>query len=294
MGLMPLHRWFLPLLILTSVVLAGCTAPDEAKATQPPAGAPPAGGSPPTTGGTSYNGSAAFVVEGPVITPLDGRERSLREDDGALIRYTIRQPSEAATGAAALVSYILNGTVTDVENVQLAPGQTKTYERKVDEVRGMKELRVEVRAGSALGKATSPILAWPRLQEPLSFEPHFTVRVENWTRDEVQGATFATVTFQRSLQAFSEFRAHLLCEDAGGAVKPQGVMRPELQPQPNHVETIELRLPLCPASATTYGVDFKADLDAGKTVYGRVLFVPHGHVPPAAAGADGSGASRPS
>lgn len=277
---MPLHRWCLPVLLLASVVLAGCSAPDGAEATQPNVGAGPQTGG----GAPAYTGPASFVIEGPLVTPLDGRERSLREDDGALVRYTLRQPSEAGVGGAALVSYIVNGNVTDVENVQLAPGQTKTYERKIEAVRGMKELSVEVRAGSAVGKASAPILAWPRLQEPLSFEPHFTVRVENWTRDEVAGATFVTVTFQRGLQAFSEFRAHLMCSDQAGAVKSAGVVRPELQPQPNTVETLEMQFPLCPATGGTYGLDFKANLDDGGTLFGRVLFVPVGYAPPAAPG----------
>jgi hypothetical protein len=57
-------------------------------------------------------------------------------------------------------------------------------------------------------------------------------------------------------------------------------VRPELQPQPDTPEALEIRLPPCPGE--TYGVDFKAELPAGGVLYGRVLFVPKGWAPPVA------------
>jgi hypothetical protein len=263
-------RWTLLLLLVAPALLAGCMGPKAAEAT------------PPSGNGTTpvFRGPAGFQVEGPVILSLDGTARPLREDDGALIRYTLKQPAEAANASTALVSFLLNGKVEDVETVTLAPGQSRSWERKVETVRDLPEVRVEVRGGSALGKAAAPVQPWPRLGEWLDMSPRVRVNVDSWSKDDASAQTVVRATVMRGASPFQEFRAHLLCVDAKGGVKSEGVVRPELQPQPGTAEVLELRLPLCPGE--TYGVDFKADLPDGTFVYGRVLFVPKGWTPPAA------------
>lgn len=265
-------RWTLLLLLVAPALLAGCTGPEGAEAT-PPTGA---AGTPP-----QFRAPAGFELEGPTITPLDGRNRSLREDDGALVRYTLRQPADAPNASTALVSFLLNGQVDDVDSVTLAPGQSKSFERKIDAVRNLTEVKVEVRAGAANGQASAPVSAWPRVGETLRFDDYFSVEVANWTADTATAQTVVYVTVTRGATPFHEFRAHLLCLDDKGGVKSVGVSRPELQPQPGASEALQMTLPLCPGE--TYGVDFKAEVGGGETIYGRVLFVPKGWTPPAPA-----------
>lgn len=266
-------RWIsLLVLLVAPLLVAGCAGPQGAEATEPTG----------ATGTTpSFRAPAGFQLDGPTITPLDGRNRSLREDDGALVRYTLRQPADAPNASTALVSFLLNGEVDDVETVTLAPGESKGFERRIDAVRNLTEVRVEVRAGSASGKATAPVTAWPRVGELLRFDDYFMVNVENWTADAAASHTVVHVTVTRGGTPFHEFRAHLLCLDEKAGVKSVGVSRPELQPQPGASETLQMTLPLC--GGETYGVDFKAEVGGGETVYGRVLFVPKGWTPPAPA-----------
>lgn len=264
----PSRRTSLLALLVVPALVAGCMGPNAAEATQPSGVAP------------TFRGPAGFQLEGPTILPLDGSERGLHEDDGALVRYTLRQPADAPNASTALVSYLVNGRVDDVETVTLAPGQSKSWERKVDSVRDLSEVRVEVRAGLANGKASAPVTPWPRPGEWTEYGTRFRVDVDSWTRDEAASETVVRATLMRGPSPFQEFRSHLLCVDAAGAVKSVGVVRPDLQPQPDNAQALEMRFPLC--EADTYGVDFKADLPEGGVVYGRVLFVPKGWSPPAA------------
>lgn len=266
-------RWTVLLSLMAApALLAGCTGPEGAEATQPSQSLPVGEGS-----GTAFRGPAGFVVEGLAVTPASGQERPLREDDAALVRYVIKQPADAANASTALVSFLLNGQVEDVQSVTLAPGQSRSFERRVDDVRNHTALKVEVRAGGSVAKAEAAVSAWPRMGEWVAFDDYFRVNVDGRALDETTGETVVRVTVTRGTQPFQEFRAHLLCLDAQGAVKSQGVSRPELQPQPGAAEVFELRFPSC--AEATYGVDFKADVEGGKNVYGRVLFVPKGWKP---------------
>lgn len=270
-------RWVL-LLLVAPALLAGCAGRDGGEATSPPTASTSAGTPAPTPG------TAGLLLEGPVVTPLDGRERPLREDDGALITFTVRNPPDAKGTASGFVSYILNGNVSDVEAVRLEPGKAKTYERRIEEVRGLKQVSIEVRAGSAQGKVVAPVLAWPRQGETLPFEPYFHARVDSWAVDAMTNETVVGVSLARGTSPFYEFRVHLMCVGAeGGEPRSAGVVRPALQPHPGTSEAFEVRLPPCPAGATTYGVDVKADVEGDRSLFGRVLFVPVGWTPPAAA-----------
>lgn len=272
-------RWsLLPLLLVVPLVLAGCTGPaKDAEATD--AGVAPTAGvaAPPA------RGPASFRLEGPTVTPDDGRDRPLREDDGAIIRYTLTQPAESGQAGTALVSFILNGEVRSVDGVTLAPGQSKAFERRVNatELREMKDVRVEVRAGGAVGRAQAQPASWPRPGEWLVMGDHFRVNVDGWTQDALSAETLVRVTMSRGGLEFHDFRSHLLCVGPDGAITSEGVNRPALQPTPGGVETFEMRLPAC--AGETYGVDFKADVNGRNgALYGRVLFVPKGWTPAAA------------
>lgn len=259
------RRWLLLCGLVALLPLAGCTGPDEAEATTPSV--------PPT-----FRPPAGFVLEGPTITPLDGAARPLREDDGAWIRYTLRQPEAATEAGTAFVNLLLGGTVVEVEAITLAPGASKAFEHKIDAVRGMGRLDVEVRAASANGRASADVLDWPRPGEALAFGDHFQTTVDGWTRNETPPETVVRVSLTRGAQPFTELRSYLLCLDPEGKPARAGNARPQLQPDANGTEALELRFPLC--AGETYGVEIKADVASG-SLMGRVLFVPKGWTPPA-------------
>lgn len=271
------RRILLVAMLLAPGLLAGCTGGgSDAEAVSPGTTTPPAtGGGPPAARPTS------FQIQGPTLRPLDGQDRPLREDDGARVTYTILLPSTAPSSATALVTYLFNGEVEDVESIQLAPGQSKSFERTIPEVRNYTELKIEVRAGSTSAKASGDVSEWPRIGEWLTMADYFHVMVEGWRVDPDTRETVVSAVMKRGVRPFSEFRSHILCYDEAGKVTSVGSVRPDVQPLPNGVEAFELRLPPCPHE--TYGVDFKADAEGGVVLYGRALFVPKGWEPPASA-----------
>lgn len=269
------RRTLLVLTLLAPGLLAGCTdGGSDAEATSPGTTTPPAGGGPAARPGS-------FEIQGPTLRPLDGQDRPLREDDGARVAYTVLLPSTASSSATALVTYLFNGEVEEVQSIQLAPGQSRSFEHTLPAVRNYTELHVEVRAGSASAEASADVSAWPRVSEWLTMGDYFHVMVESWSVDPDTRETVVNAVMKRGVRPFFEFRSHILCLDEEGGVTSVGSVRPDLQPMPNGVQAFELRLPPCPDE--TYGVDFKADAEGGQTLYGRVLFVPKGWAPGASA-----------
>lgn len=253
---------------LVATALAGCAGNAETENVGTGVQVSPSVGG----GGGSGGSVAQFTVEGLVILAPDGVERELHEDDGnATVRYTVRHSDSAAAAANGFVSYTMNGEVLDAENLRLEPGASKSYERKVGNLRDLKVIKVEVRAGPSYAKAETPVLAWPRMGEDLQFGP-LVIRLDQAlvsTPDEV--VANISVNHAGPAEPIRDFRAKMICMDGQGDVYPTNSARAALPALGENV-TVELRLQDC--AVDFYGIEFKADGDGGKTYFGRILLVP--------------------
>lgn len=229
---------------------------------------------PSVTNPTAPTPAPDFLVEGLAVRAPDGRERPLREDDGnATIRYTVRLPDTAARGGNAFVTFLLNGAVVDTENLRLEPGGEKSYERVVRNLRELKSVKVEVRAGSSNAVAESPVLVWPRMGETLVFGP-LVIRLDQAPVSTPEKEVIVNVSVHHAgpAEAIRDFRVKMLCLDGEGDVYPTASARVTVPALGENV-TVELRLKDC--IIDFYGLEFKAEGEGGKEHFGRILLVPH-------------------
>lgn len=277
-GPMTLRTWTLLVAsLLAGSVLAGCAGTGEGGGDESQIVPPPTTQQPPAQGGNGFRMTVGgFEIDGPTILPLDGRNRTLREDDGARIAYTLRAPAEGKA-VSAFVTFALNGQIVDVQTVTLQPGDAKAFEKVLPAVRDLKEVRAEVRSGSAKVSAHSPVDPWPRTGETTAFG-NVTVRVERWLKDPADGSTLVNVTIDnKDDKGIAFLHARILCSDEKGNVTAEGFAEPAL-PTPGSAGMSDIRLPGCPH--TLYGVEFKGKESDQTGVYGRILFVEAGWRPP--------------
>lgn len=255
-------------ILLFASVVAGCAerTPSEDVGT----GVQVSPGATPTSAVTGPQ--PGFVVEDLAIRAADGRERVLHEDDGnATIRYTVRLPADAPKAGNAFVTFLLNGQVLDAENLRLEPGGSKSYTRVVPSVRDFDSLKAEVRAGPSHAVAETPVLKWPRMGEELAFGPLVIRLDEAFVSTAPREVTVnVSVNHAGPAEPIRDFRVKMLCMDGQGDVYPTNSARATL---PAFGENVTVAVKLQDCVVDYYGLEFKADGDAGKTFYGRILLV---------------------
>lgn len=227
-----------------------------------------------TTGTPAPATVSGFLVENLQVVPEGATNRTLMEDDVAVVRFTVRQPADASGAGTHFVTYLVGGRIVSTENVRLSPGEGREYEKTITDLRGLTKVEVEVRVGGSKANLTAPVGLWPRAPGETAFGS-LTMTISNWTADLQANATLVNLTFSRapaSPQQMSNFRIKTLCADAAGAVTGSSSQRPEL-PGPGETLVHELRLPGCGAQ-TLYGVEYRADGFDGTPITSRVLFVP--------------------
>lgn len=256
--------------VLLATTLAGCADRGASENVGTGVQVSPSAGTTPATGAPV----AQFQVEGLAILAPDGSERELHEDDeNATIRYTVRHAETATAGANAFVTFLLNGQVVDTENLRLEPGAAKSYERVVQNLRDHRVLKAEVRAGPSYAVAETPVLAWPRMGEELPLGP-LVVRLDQALVTTAEGDAIANFSVHHAgpAEAIRNFRVKMICVDGQGDTYPTTSARAALPALGENV-TVEVKLQDC--AVNFYGLEFKADGDAGKTFFGRILLVPH-------------------
>lgn len=248
--------------LLLASLLAGCTRGDPVEAI--------GGDVLPTPSTPSL---AAFTLDGPTIRPPDGSDRPLYEDDErAIVRYSVGLPSDAPAAADAFVTFLLDGQIVDTERIRLAPGKSKAYERTLQDLEVGDRHGVEVRTGSATGTAEMTVLAWPRPGEPLELGP-LTLRIDYGLQYPQDGRVVVNVTIARAAGSpdLSAFRVKLVCIAEGSLVLGESERAP--LPEAGTSSGVDIGLSDCAEGQQRYGLEFKADDDAG-TRMGRILFVP--------------------
>lgn len=264
--------------LLASLMLAGCARPDESGNARAGDDANVTTTTPPTQS-TRVNG---FRIDGLAIEPAHGENRSLHEDDAAVIRYSLVNPATEGGTSDFLVSYLLNGEVQDIHTIRLGPGESKDFEFRDDDLRDLKPIKVEVRAGSERATAEATVAEWPRTRDRVDLGAfHFTVN--RWLKNATDGWTDVNVTVDRKggeVGNYSMLRARILCADASGNVTTAGEARPNV-PEPGMSAMTDIHLPGCPE--TLYGVELTAKDAQDQLLYTRILFVERGWRPPAAA-----------
>ena len=265
-------RMLAPFLVVI-VLLAGCARPEESGGNRTT--------TVPTTNATTAPTAprvAGFLIQDLNVTPASGEARPLREDDQAKITYTLVNPATSGGTTDFLVSFILNGEVTDVSTVRLSPGESKPMTRSIDDLRDGKPVKVAVRAGSESASLEAPVAAWPRTGERVDLGPIF-LTVNRWLLNTTDGWTDVNVTIERRPDPdgnYSFLRVRGLCADPLGNVTAHGETRPNV-PEPGMSAMSDVHVPPC--EDTIYGVEVTAR-DALDNPFGtRVLFVERGWRP---------------
>lgn len=265
--------------LLLSLLAAGCAGQAEETGGGGTT-TPPTNGAPTTT--TPSRGTATgFRVDDLRIVPAADANRTLHEDDAARITYTLVNPSTEGGPSTFLVSYMYDGVVEDVTNLRLAPGESKSYERVIDDLRDLTRITVEVRAGSERAKAEADIAKWPRTGERADLGP-VVLTVNRWLKNATDGWTDVNVTAERKAEPmgnYSMLRARVLCADTAGKITGHGEARPNV-PEPGTSAMTEIHIPGCPE--TLYGVEFTGRDADDKPLYLRILFVDASWRPPVA------------
>lgn len=259
-------------MLLAAAALAGCTrAPEETRIDTN------ASVTPPTNGGSSASG-ARFVVSQLVILTLDGRPVQLHEDDGgALIRYTVREPDDAPRAETAFITYSLNGRIVDIQQLKLEPGEEKTFERRVGDLRENRTIKVEVRAAASVVKAEATVLDWPRAGDGALTLGPLQIRADYGFMEQ-DGRVLINFTLANEGPdvPIRDFRAKMLCALPNGTIRLTSSVRLDA-PTAGNRTGVDALLDNCDTD-TPYGVEFKAR--AGEEdVVGRMLLVPVGWRP---------------
>ena len=264
--------------LLIALLTAGCARPDESGNGQTSGNG--TNGSATTTPPTGSGARAAgFRIDDLAIAMEGGANRTLREDDHVVIRFTLVNAATDGAPAAYLVSYLLNGEVQDIHTLRLAPGERKSFEYRDDDLRDLKPIKVEVRAGDQKATAEASVAEWPRTGDRVDLGP-VVVTVNRWLKNATDGWTDVNVTAERKMGDegnYSLLRARVLCADAKGNVTTAGEERPNV-PEPGMAAMTDIHLPGCPE--TLYGVEFGGKGPQGEDIYTRILFVERGWRPP--------------
>jgi hypothetical protein len=230
-----------------------------------------------TTPTTTTPATGSFQIAQLAILSGEGTARALYEDDQAIIRYVIAQPAESGRSGTAFVTYILNGQIVDVQQMTLAAGEEKTFERKLADLRDDRALKVEVRAGSAIAKAEASVLAWPRAGEGELVLGPMAIRVP-YGLMEMDGRVLVNLSLDHRgpEQTFRDLRVKMLCLSETGEIREthnERIAGPTL----GNSTGVDVFLANC--SQGFYGLEFKADDDAGE-IMGRMLLVSTAWRPP--------------
>lgn len=263
-------------MVVAAASAAGCTRPDEA------ADDPDRTTVPTTIPTGNVTPGARFQVASLEILHLDGTPGELHEDDGgALIRYIVLEPADAPRAETAFVTYKLNGRIVDVQQLKLEPGQNKTYERKIGDLRDNRTIRVEVSAASSVKRTEATVKDWPRAgSDTLEFGP-LRIRADFGLMEQ-DGRVLINLTLQNvgPEQPFRDFRAKMLCALPNGTVKSTSSVRLDM-PTVNNSTGVDAILDDC-GTDTRYGIEFKARGAEGPDLVGRLLLVPVGWRAPVA------------
>lgn len=285
---------------------AGCASPDGEESNPPatdssttdPEDNGTAGDDPNLTddaggNGTDDSGSGsdaqeadAFVIEDLRVVDEDGND-TIHEDDRVTVSYAVRNPDASSGSVTRFVSLAIDGEVVSVDQVTLAPGESKAFDHELGSVRGRESVVAEVRVAPARERVEATVVEWPRTGEQIEIGP-LSIRVNRWLKDIEDNSTLVNTTFAMAAAGtgggsaaaagdLSELRANILCVDASGAVTVVGEVDPDL-PETGASGTQDVRLPEC--EERLYGVRFTGRLD-GERVEQRVLFVERGWQPPA-------------
>lgn len=255
-------------LVTLFAAFAGCTRAGEAEST-------------PTPDWTPTLPSAMFQVNGLSIRPVNDSERlTLYEDDAAaIVRYVIQQP-ENAPRETAFVTYLFNGRTLGLDQITLSPGETRAFERRVDDLRLNSTFAVEVRAGGSSDRARAHVVSWPRAGvDTLPFGP-LSIRADYGLLEQGNRALVnLTIDHIGPAEVFDGLRARMICADEQGRLHNTTLVRMAPPPTIGNASRVELLLDDC--RHERYAIEFIANLDGGREVFGRLLLVPRGWAPPA-------------
>lgn len=261
-----------PLFVLALVgalALAGCARPGESSendnVTTPTSTTPAT-----TTPSASHNVTGRFVVANLTILAPDGEARQLYEGDrNATVRFVIENPGQASD--EEFVSYVVDGRVVDVQQVKLAGGANKTFERKLQDLAVGKSTRIDVRAGAGSKSATVTVNEWPRTDGTLTLGP-MKIRTDHGLQ-QLGGRVLVNLSLENvgGMNA-TNYRVKMLCADAAGNVQPMTSV-PFEAPTAGNATGVDVQLDDC--QTTRYGLEFKADGEETEH-WGRILLVPRG------------------
>lgn len=261
-------RTALVLALVAALALAGCARPGESSENDTITTATPVG-TPPAT--TTITGR--FVVEDLTILAPDGKARQLYEEDrNATVRFTIASNGSGGN-ETEFVSYVVNGRVVDVQQVKLAGGANKTFERKLTNLSVGNDARIEVRAGGGSSSAVVTVLEWPRTDGTLALGP-LKIRT-NHGLQELGNRVLVNLTIENVGGANATgYRVKMLCADAAGRIATTTSV-PFPVPTEGNSTGVDIYVDDCP-EGTRYGLEFKADGEGGADLFGRILLVPRG------------------
>lgn len=236
-------------LTLAALVAAGCA------------------GKPAESGGASSNATttpstgvpAAFTLSGPVLQgPPDREGNAYYEDDAVSAHYEVGLTGTDSGSSTAILSFLVNGKVMDVQTISVHAGETRKFDRALS-LANASTLHVEVKMGAARGEANATIHKWPRVGETLSLGAG-SLRLATWTNHTAG----VHLEGDASVPEGGRLSVRLLCLDAKGAPQPSA-------PQEPTPGAFTLNFASCP---WPYGLAVSATDAAGATSAGRILFAP--------------------
>lgn len=259
-------------LVVLAAGLAGCTGGGGGSESIDPDGTNGTIVTPTTT--TTTGTRAHFKISDIQFFAPDGKARQLYEDDAnATIRFTVYQPEDAPGPETAFVSYMLNGRFMDnPQQIRLAPGEKREYEREIDGLRDNRTIRVEVRAGSASASNETKVVNWPRAgQDALRVGP-LTMRADFGLLEQ-DGKVLVNLTLVNDgAEEIDDFRVKMLCADASGDIETtRSIDTPA--PTPGNSTGVDVLVEDCGTGETRYGLEAKGEDSTGK-LWGRLLLVP--------------------
>lgn len=217
--------------------------------------------------------SAHFQVASLNVTPENDSARSLLyEDDGAaVVRYVVRQPADAPR-ETAFITYLLDGRIVDVQQVAIEPGEEKSFERRVPDLLHRRAIDVEVRAGSSSQKAHADVLLWPRAGSDTLVLGPLKIRADyGLLEQDSRVLVNLTLDHVGPEQTFRDFRVKMLCLGIDGQIHETHNVRVEW-PTLGNATGVDVSLEDC--RHTRYGLEFKANAEEGREIFGRLLLVP--------------------
>jgi len=239
------------LLTLAALLVAGCSGKPTESARPSLTNATPT----PSTGVP-----ASFTLSGPVLQgPKDRDPGVFFEDDAVNAHYEVGLTGTDSGASTALVSFLVNGQVMDVQTIALHAGETRKFDRALS-LANATALHVEVKMGAARGEANATIHKWPRVGAPLALGAG-SLRLDTWTNHTAGIHLEGEVTIPEG----GRLNVRLLCLDA------KNVPQPSAPQEPTTSGPFTLDFASCPRP---YGLAVSATDAAGATASGRILFAP--------------------